>query len=105
MEKYLVLAELGENAEGGFGVQEGYLCIMSTGNRCLIDESAASCLGSGELADYIICLEGDVMDHATATIFFNSLSDRALGTGGFKELYLHTANVEHSYTHLLCGDF
>jgi hypothetical protein len=71
------LAELGEHAEGGFGMEEGDELFAGSLEGDFMDQFRALVLRLGELAGDVVSGEGDVVD-AAGGVLFEKLRDGAL---------------------------
>ncbi len=80
------LAELGEDAEGGFRVEEGDPFVAGTYEGDFVDEARALLLGVGELAGDVVRGEGDVVD--AGAVFLQEFGDRAVGGSWLQELQM-----------------
>jgi hypothetical protein len=97
-------AEFGEDAKGGFGVEEGDEFASRAFERNLVDELAASALGLGELGGDGIGGEGDVVDAAVG-VFLEEFGDGTFGRSGFEKFEMDFTAVEEGGANFLGGDF
>ena len=86
------LAELGEHAKGGFGVQEGDELIASPREGNLMNEAGTLFLCLGELARDVVGGEGDVVD--ARAVFFKEFCDRTIVGRGFEEFDMDVSGRE-----------
>ena len=98
------LAELGENSEGGLGVEEGDEFIGGAFKRDFVDESCTLGFRLGELAGDIGGGEGDVVD-AAGGIFFKKLGDGAVLGGGFEKFEVDISGGKKGGADFLGFDF
>lgn len=98
------LAEFGENAEGGFGMEEGDELVSGSFEGDFVDEFGAFFFGLGELARDVVGGERDVVD-AARWIFFEKLGDRAFFGSRFEKLDVDITGGEESSANFLGFDF
>ena len=99
-----VLAKFGQHTLGEFGVQERYFLCVRANLGFFIDEAYACRLRVGEVCDYIVGVKRHMVDSAVG-ILFQEFCNRAVGRGGFKQLYMNSANGEKSRLYFLIRNF
>ena len=77
------LAELGEHAKGGFGMEEGDEFVSGTREGHLMDEPGTLLLGVRELTGDVVGGKRDVVN--ARAVFFEEFGDWALVGGGFEQ--------------------
>jgi hypothetical protein len=97
------LAELGEHAEGGFGVEKGDEFVSRALERDFVDEPGALVLGVAELAGDVVRGEREVVD--AGAVFLEEFGDRAVVGRGFEEFQMDFADSEEGGFDLLGFDF
>ena len=96
----LRLAELGEDAHGALGMEEGNVHGVSALAGSLVDKANLSCLSLNECVGHAVLNAECRVVHALAALLEIS-SNGALGRCRLKELQLHLTNLEEGGLHFL----